>query len=250
MPMLMPGTPFEGGEAHVGHFREPHEVTVRTAPDHERAEVLFAIEAGLGAQREFALRGFEPAGRQLDVFPAQRVLDVDDGELPRSERFPVDPHPHRVAASAVDAHPGHPGQHPEPLDEHAVGVIGELEHVERVAREVEVHDRLGVEVHLADLGRIRLLRQLRRHTRHAVPHVVRGFVHRPVRCKLEIDTRTPVDTLRGDLGDALEPRDAVLDDLRDLRFHHVRRRAAVIGLDRDYRRFHVGQFSDRQARRG
>ena len=65
-----------GGEPHLGHFAEPHQVAVGAAADDEIAEVLLGAQVGVGAQRELALVRFEAAGRQLDVLAQQRVLDV------------------------------------------------------------------------------------------------------------------------------------------------------------------------------
>ena len=148
MPMLMPGTPLVrdnralvlGGEPHVGHLVESHEITVGTAADDELAEFLLGVEAGFRSQRQFALRRFEPACRQLHVLAAQRRLDVGDGELSRRQRLAVDPDAHRIAARAAHAHACHAGQHAEAVDQFALGVVGEFEHVHRVARQREPDD--------------------------------------------------------------------------------------------------------------
>jgi hypothetical protein len=167
----------------------------------------------------------------------------------RRSALAIDPDAHRVAARAVQTHACHTRQHAEPLDQHALGVVGQLERTERIARQVEVNDRLGARIGLGDLGRLGFLRQVREDAPDAVADVVRGGVDVAVRRELEIDGRGTVDALGRDLRDALETRDAVLDDLCDLRFDHVGRSSGVFRLDRDDRRLHVGQLADRQTRR-
>ena len=93
-----------------------------------------------------------PAGSSHVLAP-QRVLDVGDRELPRGEAPPG----RARCASRSGAPPfrrtlATPGTTPKPVDQVALGVVGELEHVQRVAREVDEHDRLGVDVHLADIA--------------------------------------------------------------------------------------------------
>ncbi len=83
--------------------------------------------------------------------------------------------------------------------------------------------------------------------RDAVAHVVRGLVDVAIGHELEVDARAAVDALRGDLGDALEARDALLDHLGDLGLDHVGRGTAVGGLDRHDRRLDLGQLAYRQA---
>ena len=68
------------------HIAEPHQAAVLAARDHELAEVVLGIEADFGAQREFALRRLEPAGRQQHVLAPQRILDVADRQAARRER--------------------------------------------------------------------------------------------------------------------------------------------------------------------
>jgi hypothetical protein len=54
-------------EFHVRHFSKPHQMAFDAAPDHEVGEVLRRVEADLSAQRKFALRRLDAAGRQLHV---------------------------------------------------------------------------------------------------------------------------------------------------------------------------------------
>ena len=115
------------GETHVGHLVEPHQVAVRPAADRKLAEFLLGGEPGVGAQREFALRGFEPARRELYVLTAQCRLDVGDGEPARGQRLAIEPDPHRVAPGAVQPDARHARQHAQPLDQDALTVVGQFE---------------------------------------------------------------------------------------------------------------------------
>ena len=133
--MLSPGTPFERDR--LRSFSAARRTSATSSsrtrypsgprPTGELAEVLLGVETGLGAQGELALRGFDPPGRQLHVLAAQRRLDVGDRQLPRGERLAIEPHAHRVAARTVQAHARDARQHAEPLDQHALGVVGQLE---------------------------------------------------------------------------------------------------------------------------
>ena len=131
-----------GGEAHLGHFAEPHQITVGAAAHDEIAEVLLGAQVGVGAQRELALARFEPAGGQFHVLAQQRVLDVGDGELPGREVLARQPHAHRVAPRAVHAHGGHAFERRELVDEVTLHEVGDLEHVALRARDVQEDDRV------------------------------------------------------------------------------------------------------------
>ena len=208
---------------------------VGTARDHELAEVLLGLEADHRAQRELARPRLEPPRRQLDVLAAQCVLDVGDGELPRRERLAVDPDPHRIAARAVDTHARHARHGREPVEQVALGVVGELEHRHRVGAEAERHDGIAARVGLDDLRRVRVLRQARDDPGDAIAHVVRGRVDVAAHVELDAHLRALVLAVGLYFYDPLDARDRVLDDLRDLRLDHGRRCAAVVRGDRDDR---------------
>ena len=65
------------------------------AADDEVAEIPSVVEADLGAQRELAGAGLQPARRQLDVLAPQRAFDVRDRERAGCQRLAVDPDTHR-----------------------------------------------------------------------------------------------------------------------------------------------------------
>ena len=81
---------------------------------------------------------------------------------------------------------------------------------------MQTDDRIGAAVRLADLRRVGFLRQARDDARHAVAHVVRGRVDVAVHVELDVDLERSSSALRGELVDALDAGDLVLDDLRDL----------------------------------
>ena len=132
-----------GGQPHLRHFAEPHQVAVGPAAHHQIAEVLLGAQVGVGAQREFAFAGFEAPGRQLDVLAQQRTFDVRHRELARRQVLARQPHAHGVAPRAVHAHVRHAFERRELVDEIPLHVVGDLEHVPLRARDVEPDDGIG-----------------------------------------------------------------------------------------------------------
>jgi hypothetical protein len=238
-----------GADAHLGDIAEAHEVAVGAALDDQRGEILGARQAGARAQGELALRGLEAPGGQLDVLTPQRGGDVLGRDAARRHGLAVEPDAHRVAARAADLHARHALDHGEAVDEHALGDVGQLERAVAIAGEGEPHDRLRVAVGLGDLRRVRLGGQLRRDAPDAVAHVVRGLVDVAVERELDDHRRALVAARGGQLDDALEARDLVLDDLRDARLDDFRGGAAVGRVDGHDRRVDVGVLAHRQVHR-
>jgi hypothetical protein len=221
-------------------------VTIGAALDDEVAEVLLGFETDHRPQRELARPRFDAPGRQLDVLPPQCVLDVRDRHLSRRQRLAVEPDAHRIAATADDADAGDAGHGRQPVDDVALGIVGEVEHRHRIGRERERYDGVGVRVGFDDLRRIGLGRQAADHARDAVAHVVRRGVDVAVDVELDANLRALVFAIGLDLQDPLDAGDRVLDDLRYLGFDDRGRRAAVGGRDRDRRAVDVGVLAHGQ----
>ena len=186
-----------------------------------------------------------PAGSS--TFSRRRcVLDLGHGQTAGGQRLAVEPDPHRVAPLAGDADPRHAVDRAQAIDQHAVGVVGELERGQPLALEVQPHHRIGVGVDLGDLGDVGLVGQIADHPADAVAHVVGGLVHVAVERELEVDRGAFVAAGGGELDQAGQAGDPVLDHLGDLGLDHVGRGAAIAGADRDDRRVDVGQFAHRQ----
>ena len=195
-------------------------------------------------------RRLHAARRQLHVLGPQRVLHVRHRDPAGGQGVAVDPDAHREGLVAADAHPRHPVEHREAIDQVAAGIVGELGDGHAVAHQIEPHDHVFVAVHLLDVGRIRLHRELVQYPGDAVADVVGGAVDVPVDGELDGDGRASVLAHGLDGVDALHPRDPVLDELGDARLHHVGGGARVDGLDGDDGRVDVRVFPQRQTVEG
>ena len=109
----------------------------------------------------------------------------------------------------------------ELVDEVALHVVGELEHVALRARDVEPDDRIRAAVDLGDLRRIGFERQARRDARQPLAHVVGGAVEIAIERELDVDLRALVAARGIQALDAFDAGDLVLDDLRDARLDDV-----------------------------
>ena len=75
-----------------------------------------------------------PAGSSTFSRRSASSMSVDR-ELTRGERLAIDPDAHRVAATAADGHARHARHGREPIDQVALGVVGDFEHRHRVGAE-------------------------------------------------------------------------------------------------------------------
>src|SRR5690606_22217478 len=87
---------------------------------------------------------------------------------------------------------------------------------QRVGRDGELHDRLGVRVRLDDGGRIGAVRQAVGDAAQRIADVGGGVVEIDPVVEGEGDARAAVAAVRGDRGDALDPGDDALDGRGDL----------------------------------
>lgn len=117
-------------------------------------------------------RDSQPAGRRFHVLAAQGALDVGDGQRTGGQRLPVEPDPHRGSPRAGERDARDAGDGREPVDDVALGVVGDLEHGAAGQCQPQPYGGIGVGICLADDGRIRFLRQCGERTRHTVTHVV------------------------------------------------------------------------------
>jgi hypothetical protein len=228
--------------------------------DHEAVGVAAAqgqlqevLGLGIGAadpDREVLGRAFQRAGGQFHVLGVQRVLDVVDRHAARGHGVGVQPDAHGVQRRAIEVGLGHAGDRRHPLDQIAVGVVGQLQGAERAGGQVQDDDRRGVGVGLGDLGRVGLVGQVRRHPADRVAHVVGGRVEVAVQGEGDGDLRTAVARGAVDAVDALDPGDLALDDLGDPLLDDLGRGAAIGGRDRHHRRIDARQLADRQALEG
>ena len=117
---------------------------VITAADDQCPEVIWCLVAPLQANAEFHGLALDASGRQLQVLPAQRGLDIGDRELPCGKRQAVQPDAHRRLRATAGLHSGDPGNDSEAVDNVPLHVVMQLHHGKLGAGDIHVHDRPGV----------------------------------------------------------------------------------------------------------
>lgn len=141
---------------------------------------------------------------------------------------------------------GHAVDRRHPLDQIAVGVVGQLQRVQRRRGQVQDDDRRSVGVGLGDLRRVGLIGQVAGYTADGVAHVIGRRVQIAVQVERDADVRAAVARRAVDPVDALDAGDLALDHLGDALFDDFSRGAAIAGRDRDHRRIDARQLTDRQ----
>ena len=160
---------------------------------------------------------------------AQRALDVGHGQPVRGQSLRIEPHAHGVLPLAADLHGADALDALQPLGEHVVGDVGQLERAEVLAGEREPDDRLRVHVLLRHDRLVDAGRQVAAHARHAVAHVVRGLVDVAIEIELDGDVGGLLLRGGGERLDALDGGELLLEHVGDLGLDHLRVRAAVEG---------------------
>ena len=191
------------------------------------------------------------AGGNLHVLLPQRRAHVRGGQPPRCEACGIEPHPHRVLALAEDRHVGDAGNALERVAHEDVEVVAEEERVVLVVLGVDAdahHEpRRGLRDRHADV--LHLVRQAAERGRHAVLHV-HG---REIRAAPELERggdrgRAAVGAVRGDVLQALDAVDRLLQRVGDGRLDGERARAGVERVHVDPRRRELRILLDRQRR--
>ena len=130
-----------GRELRMSHIPQAHGIAVGLLDD-EIVELLDRLQIGPRQHRELAVSAFhEPAGN-VHILPAQRILDVLDGQIIASQSHGIEPQPHGEPALAIDAHLGNPCEGLELILHIAVRIIAELQAIMGRAGEREIENRL------------------------------------------------------------------------------------------------------------
>ncbi len=229
----------------------PAQAAQPAAGDHRQGgEVLGFGVAAIDPDGEILGLRLQGAGRQLDVLRVERALHVLDGQATSRHGVGVQPDAHGVELRPDHAHLGHAGNGRHPLDQVAVGVVGQRQLVHDAGGQGDEDQGLGVGVGLGDLRRIGLIGQIGRHPRDGVAHVVGGVIQTTVEGEGDVDLRAAVAAGRIDPVDPLDAGNLLLDDLGDALFHHFGGSAGIGGADRHLRRVDVGQLAHRQGGEG
>ena len=210
-------------------------------------ELLRGPEVGLADHGELARRALDPAGRDLDVLPLKRGLDVLRRQAVGGQTRGVQPDAHGIAPLAEDAHVRDAGQVLQPVLDEAVGEIGDLEGRVAIGREGEVEDRLGVGLDLRDHRLVDLVGQQGAHPADPVAHVVGGGIGVAVEPEADRDLALLLPADRAHVVDALDAGQRLLQNLGDLALDDVGRRALEGGIDRDHGLVDLGVLAHREA---
>ena len=138
------------------------------------------IAAG-NADGEVLGGSFKGAGRKLEVLGPECGLDVIHSHPSGGHGHWIEPDTHGVDLRTAHPHLGHARYGGEALDEIAVGVVRQLQPVQRRRGKADEHDRRVVRIRLGDLGRIGLVGQQGSDPADSVPHVVGRVIKVPVK---------------------------------------------------------------------
>ncbi len=206
----------------MSHFAKPHLIAAFTACDDQPLKVLRRAVFAIDAHRELPIQRLHRTGRRIDVFTPQRILNVINGELPRRQRFAVQPNAQRIAISAADADTRHARQTGEAVHEVALRVIGEFQLGVVIAGEIQIHQDLRPHLRLADIRRLDLLGKVGNDRPDRLTDVARRRVEITTEHELDGDLRFTIRADRGDVLDRLHHAHAIFQPLRDAPLHYRR----------------------------
>ena len=216
--------------------------------DNDVVELLRRLEVGLGNDGEFACARFDPAGGNLGVLAADRVLDVLHRQLVAGEPVAIEIDAHRDLPFAEDSDVRCARQHRQARLHVALHVIGRLEHgaSARLHRDVNHRKRIGFD--FRDHRLVDGIGQLRAHAGNLVAHVGRRGIGIALQCEPNVDLTALGAALRRHDFDAFDTGERILERLGDLRFDDFGRRAAIGRDDAHHRLVDPRIFAHREAR--
>ena len=154
--------------------------------DDQLVEIRHRRHAPQGAYHQFARTLLDPALRQFQILLLQGLPHIVNRQSARPQ--PVDVHPdlHRAGASAHDGDRADIQHGFEVLLEDLVRDVGDLAELARRAQ-ADGHDRHRIQIELADDGRFRAVRELRKHRADLVAHILCGRIPAALEEKLDGD---------------------------------------------------------------
>ncbi len=212
----------EGPELGMADVGEADEIALGVLQD-QIVELLRRLEIGLREHRELARHAFDAAGRDVDILPPERVLDVLRREVVGGEPLGIEPDAHRIFAFAEQPDIGDAGQRLQLILDVAVGVVGDFERGMAVAVEGDIEDRLGVGFDLLDHRLLDLVGEMAPLPPDPVAHVRGGRVGVALEIEADADLALLLATDRGDVVDALDAGERILEHLGDLGLDDRRR---------------------------
>jgi hypothetical protein len=208
------------------------------------------LKGALGAHAELALAGFHAPRRQFQVLGAQGLLHLVHRQAPGRQGLAVEPDAHGKGLAATDPHPRHAVDYGKAIHQVAAGIVTQFRNRQAIAGQVEPEDDVLVGVHLLDLRRLRLVRQVIADSRDPVADIVGGAIDIAADIELDGDVGAAILAQGFDALDAFHPRHHVLDEAGDAGLHHVGGGTGITGLHRDHRRVDVRILAQGQAVEG
>src|SRR5690606_7745994 len=225
----------------------PDRIAVHLADD-DGAELFGGAQVGLRQHREFHVAALYAAGRNLDILPAQRALDILRRQIVGRQARGIEPDAHGIAAFAEDPRFRHAADRLQPVLHIAVGEVGQLHRRMAVRGKGDVKNRLRIGLDLRHDRLVDLVGQLAAHAADAVAHVVGGGF-RVARQLESHDHQAPLRTGDGtDEIDAFDAGDRFLQHAGHLAFDDLGAGAAIQRLHQHHRRIDIRVFADREAR--
>ena len=145
---------------HPGDIPQAHQGSILAPGEGQTGEILGGLKSALGADAELALAGFHAPRRQFQILGAQGILHLVHRQAPGRQGLAVEPDAHGKGLAAADPHPRHAIDHRKTIHQVAAGIVAQFRDRQAVAGQVEPEDDVLVGVHLLDLRRLRLVRQV------------------------------------------------------------------------------------------
>src|SRR6185503_16452651 len=214
--------------------------------DDEVAEGLEVHGLALRTHVHLALGRLDAPGRHFLVLALDGRGHVLHGQALRLQARGVEPDADGPLAVAAELDLAHAFDGLELGLEDVADVVGH-ERGRPIARQRDPEDGLVLGVLLGDDRGIHLAREAARRLRHLRLHVLEGDVDVPGEVELDVDAGRALARRGGDLLDAFDRGDRVLDEVDDVRLHDLGRRALVGERDVDDREVDVGVLAHAQA---
>ena len=233
---------------------QPRDLAVLARLHDDFAEVLLVLKASLRIDRELEVntgqigRRADDTGGRLHVLRADLANDVAGRESALRNLLRIEPHAHRIVATAELLHVTDAGNTREAILDVEQRVVAEISRVVAVVGRQDVHDhgQVGRALHRGDAEAAHILGQARLGLRDAVLHELLGLVRVHAEPERDRQRHQAVGRrLAAHVEHALDAVDLLLDRRRDGFGNHLRVRTRILRAHHDRRRHHLGVLRDR-----